>query len=339
MRKFCIIMVNKDYYNILGVERNAGVKDIHQAYRRKARELHPDKNKSDPKAEDKFKELGEAYRILSDPEKRKQYDLFGSVGGDYAPPPGWGDAHRQGGSGSHDEWEQFQEGGLEDIFDRIFQRFTRGPDPRFHRAGIDLEIERGSDIEVELPVGVEDLFQSRVRQIRISTTRPCSKCQGLGRQGTRNCAECSGMGRVTRRKTIKLRLPLGLSHGDVIRLPEQGNPPPGGLGPAGDLFVRLKVKPHPRYSVSGYNLEVKLEVPDYVAALGGKVEFETPRGKMSLQLPSGTASNRKLKVRGKGLPKRNGGFGDLFVHITVSVPEALTKAQKELYKKLKKSGS
>lgn len=331
-------MANKDYYNILGVPRNADQKDIHKAYRRKARDLHPDKHKGDPQAEEKFKELGEAYRILSDPQKRQQYDMFGSVGGDYAPPPGWGQPRTEYGQEPFSgEWETFSSAGgsFEDLFESLLGRFGRstrqGGRPREFR----METERGSDIEVELPLSVEDLLEPRPKQIRVSVTRRCETCEGSGRVGRQVCPTCGGTGRVTHTRTFKIKIPAGLGEGDVVRLSGQGNPSSDGIGPAGDLLVRLRVKPHPKYRISGQNLEMDLDVPDYKAALGEKVEFDSPAGKISLQLPVGTTTGKKLKIKGKGLPRKGGGRGDLLVNIVVSVPQDLTEEQKELYRKLK----
>ncbi|RJP77801.1 MAG: J domain-containing protein [Candidatus Zixiibacteriota bacterium] len=335
-------MANKDYYDILGVARNASDKDIHQAYRRKARALHPDRNKQDPRAEDKFKDLGEAYRILSDPEKRRQYDMFGSVGGDYAPPPGWEQGRpryqtytQQGGYGPFDERSEFQGGGFEDLFESILGRFGSRARGGFRGAQTRPAPERGSDLEVELPLTVEELYNPGQKQIRIAVTRRCERCEGFGRTNQGICPECQGSGTITRSKTLRVRIPAGLGPGDVFRLAGQGHPAPDGIGPAGDLLVRLKVKPHPRYRINGRDLELDVEVPDFVAALGGNIEFEAPSGKVSLKLPQGTTSGKRLKIRGKGLPKKGGGRGNLFVNVRVTIPEHLTPEQKELYERLK----
>ncbi len=333
-------MVNKDYYSILGIGRSSNLTEIRQAFRRRARELHPDKNQADPRAEEKFKDLGEAYRILSDPEKRKQYDLFGSVGGDYAPPPGWGGGAPRdfNTENSYADWEAFGGASFEEILDNFMNNFGARARRGSHRRTSKFQGERGSDVEVEMPVSVEDLFNLRPKQIRISTTRRCESCEGTGKTAGELCYECRGSTRVTHRKTLKIKLPPGLQQGQVIRIAGQGNPSPDGFGESGDLLIRVKLKPHVRYQITGSNLEINLEVPDYIAALGGKVKFQTPGEKMSLQLPAGTTSGKKLKIRGKGLPKRGGGFGDFLVNISVMIPAKPSKEQKELYKKLKNAG-
>ncbi len=336
-------MQEKDYYEILGVPRGADFKEIHRAYRRKARELHPDRNKDDPKAEEKFKELGEAYAVLSDPKKRKQYDMFGSVGGDYAPPPGWdpyAESFRTSGSGPF----EFRTGDVEfgdDFFADILKRFGVDFGAGRSAAGFGTRrgkkrATRGSDIEVELPLKVEDLFDQRPRTITVSTLKPCDLCQGSGIEGNRTCSACGGSGRRSRRRSYKITLPRGIEDGQVIRLQGQGNPPPGGEGTPGDLLVRLKIKPDSRYRVKGRDLEVDLEVPDYLAALGGKVPLQTPTGKLMLRLPPGTRSGKKLKVRGKGLPRRDGGFGDLYARVQIVVPDRLSGEQRKLYEQLQK---
>lgn len=335
--------MNKDYYEILGVNRNADARQIHQAYRRRARELHPDKNKSDPQAEEKFKDLGEAYRILSDPEKRKQYDMFGSVGGDFAPPPGW---ERGGVHFDPDDFEGFQRDGschhtgFEDLFDSLFRRFSgRSRDESTRSGKTRYSVQRGSDIEVEMTLTLEDLFSDRMRQFRIAITKTCEVCEGFGQTGAGSCRSCDGTGKSRKYRTFRVRIPKGFGDGDVIRLSGQGNPAPDGIGPAGDLLIRLRVKPDPHIRFHGHDLEMDVEVPDYQAALGGVIQFQAPSGKLSLRLPEGSASGKKLKVRGKGLPKKDGGSGDLYVNIVVAVPKKLNRQQKELYERLKQTSS
>ena len=332
-------MANKDYYNILGIDRAASADDVHRAYRRRARELHPDRNKQDPRAEDKFKELGEAYRILSNPQKRRQYDMFGSVGGDYAPPPGWGTGHGQSARpGAFDEEGPLDGLNFDEIFEDLLGRMSgRGRRDRPGARSVRVDFERGSDIEVELPVTIENLLKSAFRQIRVGITRRCEKCEGEGNLAGEICAACGGAGQVTQRKSYRIRIPSGLGDGDVIRLAGQGHPSPGGAGPAGDLRVRLRLKPHADYRVRGRDIEVDLNVPDYQAALGGKVNFETPHGLISMDLPAGIKTGAKLKIRGKGLPRRGGGQGNLLVNVRVRVLEKLTPEQKELYERLKAS--
>jgi curved DNA-binding protein len=330
---------NKDYYNILGIDRGANADEVHRAYRRRARELHPDRHKQDPRAEDRFKELGEAYRILSNPQKRKQYDMFGSVGGDYAPPPDWGRGRFDPGRPiGFDEDEPLSGLDFNEIFDDLLGRMS-GPSRRAGSGArrIRVDFERGSDIEVELPVTVDDLLKSALRQIRVGVTRRCEKCDGEGAFSGAICAACGGSGRLTRRKTYRIRIPAGLGDGNVIRLAGQGHPSPGGVGPAGDLLVRLRLKAHSKFRVQGRDLELDLRVPDYQAALGAKVSFETPHGPISVDLPAGIKSGAKLKIRGKGLPKRGGGSGNLMVNVIVAVPEKPTPEQKDLYERLRSS--
>jgi DnaJ-class molecular chaperone len=328
-------MPNKDYYDILGTTRTADPKEIHKAYRRKARELHPDKHKGDSTAEEKFKDLGEAYRILSDPQKRKQYDLFGSVGGDYAPPPGWGQPPPgYGGDPYSGSWESSSSSaGFEDLFEALMGRFNRGT--RGRPRDLRMEAERGSDVEVELPLTIEDLLELKPKQIRISNTRRCETCEGTGRTGQQSCSACKGTGKVTQRKTLRIKIPAGVGEGAVVRLTGQGNPSPDGIGTAGDLLVRLRVKSHPRFRIVGGTLEMDLEVPDFQAALGEKIEFDMPAGRLAIQLPAGTTTGKKLKIRSKGLPRKGGTRGDLLVNVIVTVPAQLTEEQKELYERLK----
>ncbi|MBU1881649.1 J domain-containing protein [bacterium] len=329
-------MPEKDYYNILGVDRAADSKEIHQAYRRKARELHPDKNKGAPEAEDEFKRVGEAYRILSDPKKRKQYDMFGSVGGDFAPPPGWspGGGRYSYGNPYDINSTADSDGDFNSIFEEIFggsrQRGRRGSGSRQQTSA-----RRGSDVEVELKLKIKDLFDTQPRKITVSMREPCSACSGTGKRERMICAGCKGSGHVAKRKNFKVKIPPGLRAGQIIRLQGQGNAAPGD-GLAGDLLIRLNLQADPKLKINGDDVETELFVPDYLAALGGQTEVDGPQGKLALTLPAGTASGKTLKIQGKGLPKKNGGYGNLYVKVMVKVPQDLSPQQRELYEKLKK---
>ncbi|MFH1862672.1 MAG: J domain-containing protein, partial [bacterium] len=296
-------------------------------------------------AVEKFKELGEAYRILSDPKKRQQYDYFGSVGGDYAPPPGWESRRGDSGPFGFDEHDFFGQetdaaSSWDSFMENLFGRFGGGSRSQKRRSGphyrdVRFEAERGSDIEVELPLTIEDLYDERPRKVSISVIRPCDRCSGSGKIASSSCARCGGSGKVKQQKSYKVKIPLGLRHGDVIRLANQGNPAPHGFGASSDLLVHLKVKPHRIFRIDGDSVERDLQVPDYLAALGGKVEFDAPRSRISVVLPPNTTSGKRMKIRNKGLPKRDGNFGDLIVKINVTVPEEVTKEQEELYRKLR----
>ena len=332
-------MGNKDYYDILGVRRDADSKEIHTAYRRKARELHPDRNKGNAQAEEQFKKLGEAYRVLSDPKKRHQYDMFGSVGGDYAPPPGWTPGMGGFDFGDASSFEPFRSdhahAGFEDFFESIFSRFGRGSKPGFSSRQSRTDSARGSDIEVELPLSISDLFDPHPRTINLSLLKPCTRCHGEGRTDNTICSTCSGSGHVSSKKKFKVKIPRGIVNGGIIRLKGQGNPAPHSSGWKGDLLIRVKIKPDNRYRISGSDIEVDIYIPDFQAALGGKLEVLAPTGKIYLNLPAGSSSGKKLKVRGKGLPKRGGGNGDLLVKVFVSVPKKLNEQQRQLYERLR----
>jgi len=166
--------------------------------------------------------------------------------------------------------------------------------------------------------------------------RPCDNCEGTGLIGKGKCLQCAGDGKLKNRKTYKVKIPAGVRDGDVVRLEGQGNPSTGISGKPGDLLVRIQVKPHERYTIKDSDLYLDASVPDYQAALGGNLEFETPTGMLSVKIPEGTVSGNKLKIKGKGLPLKGGGYGELFLTIHVIVPEKLTEEQKELYEKLRK---
>jgi DnaJ-class molecular chaperone len=333
-------MDNKDYYSILGVQRDADSKEIHRAYRRKARELHPDRNKGNTKAEDEFKKLGEAYRVLSDPKKRQQYDMFGSVGGDYVPPHGYGsgmDGFDFGDAGSFNPFGgDHAHSGFEDFFESIFNRFGsghRGRRPDFKSEN--RRSTRGSDLEMELPLSIRDLYDERPRMITISVLHPCETCSGTGRASSGICSTCMGSGHVARKKKFKIKIPRGIEDGGAIRLSEQGNPSPHNSNRRGDLLIRVRIKPDNRFRIKGTDIETEVHIPDFQAALGGKIEVPAPTGKISLKLPAGSSSGKRLKVQGKGLPRRGGGNGDLLVTVFVSVPKKINERQRKLYEQLK----
>jgi curved DNA-binding protein len=309
----------RDSYEVLGVPRDADQSEIQRAYRKLARTLHPDVNK-DPGAEDKFKELSEAYDVLSDPDQRKRYDAFGEdfrrVGADVDPEAyrrarayagagagggrsaGWGGAGPSGGfqySGSGDNVD------LEDLLGGIFGSRGRG------RGG--WGPVSGSDHETEVEVTVEEAYTGTRRTLSLRDE-----------DGPR---------------TIDVVIPEGVVDGQRIRLRAQGGQGSGG-GEAGDLYLIVRIAAHPRYRLEGRDLHVTLSLAPWEAALGSSLPVETPGGPATVKVPAGTSSHRRLRLKGRGLPNKRGNPGDLFAEVQLKVPKSLSAEERKLFEKLAK---
>jgi len=318
----------KDYYELLGVKRDATEEQVRQAYRKLARKHHPDLNPGDKQAEERFKEINEAYEVLSDAEKRKRYDQLGANwknGADFNPPPGWGQVNVEYG----DLNDVFGGGGFSDFFESIFgggrssARQAQGP-RRSH----------GKDAEAEMSISLEDAHRGGLQRISIQGARSCPTCNGKGTANGVVCPTCRGAGQVLSPRTIDVKIPPGAREGSVIKLAKQGEPGHGG-GEAGDLYVRLKIKPHPHFSVSGDDLTVELPVSPWEAVLGANVEVPTIDGKpKEMKVPSGAQGGQRFRLRGQGLSKRGGGRGDEYVKLKITVPGNPSEREKQLYKEL-----
>ncbi len=358
-------MAEKDYYEILGVSRTATEKEIKSAYRKLARQYHPDVNPGDKAAESRFKEISQAYDVLSSPEKRKQYDTFGTADMNFQPggPGGGGGFQYQPGGGGGVNFE-FDLGGqgLEDLLGGFFGGGRRrGPQP-------------GEDLQLEVKLTLEDAYQGGERRFTISgpdtcptchgsgaepgarfDTCPqckgsgrgrsmggftlrgetCDRCHGSGQMPTQSCHTCRGAGSVERARPITVTIPRGVEDGAKLRLAGQGYPSPSG-GPAGDLYLLVRIRPHRLYERSGDDLTVELPVTFAEAALGGPVQVPTLGGKkVTMNLPAGVQSGQKLALRGQGMPRRAGGQGDLYARIKVTVPKNLTPDERGLIEKLR----
>ena len=333
-----------DHYQTLGVDRGASADEIKRAYRKIARELHPDVN-PDPAVQDKFKEVTAAYEVLSDPQKRQSYDMGGS---------GFG-----GGFGG---------GGFSDIMDAFFGGGgNRGPRPRMRQgqdALIRVEVDLNEacfgterDISVESAVactkcngqGSADASPPAMCQVckgrgetqqvqrsflgQVMTSRPCSACQGFGSVIQNPCRECAGDGRVRARQNINVKIPAGVETGNRIQLAGRGEVGAGG-GPAGDLYVEIVEAQHPFLIRDGHNLHVAIEVSFAAASLGTKVKVECLDGEIEVEVRAGTQSGATIPVRGKGMARlRAATRGDLIVHVEVQTPNKLNREQEELLRK------
>ncbi len=342
----------RDYYDVLGLQRNTSLDEIKKAYRRLAVKYHPDKNPGDPEAEEKFKEAAEAYGVLSDEEKRARYDRYGHQG--------------IGGMNGFDP-NQFADFGdiLGDLFGfgdffgtsrRRASRATRGNDLRY-----DLEIDFedavfGKDVTLDVPrvvtctsckgsgakTGTQPVScsscggrgQIRYSQGFFAVSRTCPQCSGSGRMIKDACAACSGAGRVREEKKISVKIPAGVDEGSRLRVPGEGE---GGYngGPPGDLYVFISVRSHEKFTRQDYDVHAEELISVTRAALGGEVSVDTVDGKEMLRVPAGTQPNQVFRLRGKGVQFLDGsGRGDHYVHVNVRIPSSLTEEQRELYEQL-----
>lgn len=295
----------KDYYKILGVDSDADTATIKKAYRKLARKYHPDVSK-EADAEDKFKEVAEAYEVLGDAQKRAEYDELRQYGGrqggaGFEPPPGW-----QSSSSGHFT------GDFSDFFNDIFGGGFAGTGG-FHRQ--EDFVQRGQDLEMELPVFLEDTLKDTSKNIEY-------RVPGVDSQGRV----------VQSKKSLKVKIPAGTGDGERIRLKGQGAPGPDGKH-NGDLFLNIRLVPHPLFDVEGHNLSITVPLAPWEAALGAKVELPTLEGRINLSIPAGSQSGKRLRIKGKGLPGK-AGQGDLYAVLKVVMPSKKTAETDKLWQEL-----
>jgi curved DNA-binding protein len=320
----------RDYYEVLGVAKTATEDEIKQAYRRLARKYHPDVNPGDKSAEEKFKEINEAYEVLSDADKRKRYDQLGQnwkAGQDFRPPPEWEGMHAEYG----DLGDLFGGGrgqsGFSDFFESLFggRRGARGG------AGFAM---RGQDIEAEIALTLEEAHRGVKRSITLQTIETCPDCKGSGVKAGKTCPTCRGAGVIPRPKSLEVTIPAGVRDGSVIRLAGQGEPGTNGAS-TGDLLLHVRIRPHRLFAIAGDDdVQIELPVAPWEAALGAKVMAPTLDGPVEMKIPAGTQGGQRLRLRGQGLNRRGGGRGDEYVKIKIVIPPTLTPQEKELFEKL-----
>ncbi len=349
----------KDYYEVLGVNRDAGDEEIKKSFKKLAMKYHPDRNPDNPKAEESFKEAKEAYEILSDEQKRAAYDQYGHAGVDQS----------MGGGG----FSGFNSGNFSDAFGDIFgDIFGGGGGGRNQRSNV----YRGADLRYNLEISLEDAAKGTETKIRIpvqtncetchgSGARPgtspvtcttcnghgqvrmqqgffsvqqtCPKCHGSGKMVKEPCPTCHGGGRVKQNKTLNVKIPAGVDEGDRIRLSGEGEAGVNG-GPTGDLYVVVHLKEHAIFQREGANLHCEMPISFSTAALGGEIEVPTLDGAAKMKIPTETQTGSVFRLRGKGIkPLRSSEHGDLMVHVVVETPVRLTEKQKELLREFESS--
>jgi DnaJ-class molecular chaperone len=331
-------MEYKDYYKILNVPREASADEIKKAFRKLARKHHPDVNPGDKKAEMKFKEINEAYEVLSDPDKRRKYDTLGPNWQDqFGPPPaGSRRAYTYGGRTSSTPFE-FEAGGgpaFSDFFEALFGRSgtastgTRGPRE-------DLRRRAGENIEQPVEVTLQEAYLGGMRTFNIQSTEVCPICKGTGEINNKSCTNCSGQGMIPRNKRIQVKINAGVDNGSKIRVAGEGQPGIGG-GSRGDLYLVINVKPDPKFERKGDDLYVDVDVDLVTMMLGGEVPVPTPDGrKLVLTIPPETQNRRLFRLAGKGMPHLRGeGSGNLYARVQVLLPSRLSGEERELFEKL-----
>ncbi|EDN70973.1 DnaJ-class molecular chaperone with C-terminal Zn finger domain [Beggiatoa sp. PS] len=347
-------MSKRDYYQVLGVQKNASEDELKKAYRRLAMKYHPDRNPDDKQAEEHFKEIKEAYEVLSDPQKRAAYDQFGHAGIDAA---------MGGGGGGFGGF-----GDIGDIFESVFgggfrgsggNRAFRGSDLRYDLSLSLEEVVAGTEVKIRVPTQVVcstcegsgakagtspttcrrcgGQGQIRITQGFFSVQQTCPSCRGTGKIISEPCVGCHGTGRVQEHKTLSVKIPSGVDTGDRIRLSGEGEAGMNG-GPPGDLYVQINVRPHPIFVREDNNLYCEVPISIVTAALGGELEAPTLDGRVVLKIPPETQTGKVFRIRGKGVkPVRGGPSGDLHCRVVVETPVNLTPRQKELLKEFESS--
>ncbi len=346
-------MPKRDYYEVLGVARNASEADVKKAFKRLAMKHHPDRNPGDKRSEEQFKEAKLAYDVLSDPKKRSAYDQFGHAGVE-AGAGGFGGPGDFAGAGSFQDI-------FGDVFGDIFggragRRSGRGADLRYDLSLTLEEAVAGKDVKIRIPTLVDCQFcggsgakpgtgpktcptcrgtgQVRMQQGFFSLQQTCPQCRGSGQVIEEACPHCRGRGRLQEEKTLSVKVPPGVDTGDRIRLSGEGERGEHG-GPAGDLYVQVQVQDHPIFTREDSHLYCEVPIGFVVAALGGELEVPTLDGKVMLKIPPGTQTGKLFRVRGKGVkPVRGATVGDLLCRVLVETPVNLTERQKELLREL-----
>jgi DnaJ-class molecular chaperone len=334
----------KDYYKVLGVARGASGEEIKKAFRKLARRYHPDVNPGDKKAETKFKEINEAYEVLSDPDKRKKYDTLGpnwqeQFGPGFSERRTYPYSRNGGRSIFDDDLTGSGTSGFSDFFEALFGRTNTGAGTAESRTTrTDMRKSTGENIEQPVDVTLQEAYIGGSRTFNIQSKEVCPICTGMREINGRTCTNCAGLGSIARNKRIQVKIPAGVDNGSKIRVAGEGQPGISG-GPRGDLFLVISVKPDPLFERKGDELHVDVDVELVKAMLGGEVAVPTPDGrKLLLTIPPETQNNRVFRLANRGMPRLRGeGSGNLFAHVKVLLPTQLTAEERALFEKLARS--
>ncbi len=333
----------KDYYKTLGVARGASADEIKKAFRKLARKYHPDVNPGDKRAEAKFKEINEAYEVLSDPDKRRKYDTLGPNWQDqfgFQPGGGTRRTYTYGGAGNRGTPYDFDtNSGFSDFFETLFGRTntsSTGSGGRTVRD--DIRRRAGDNIEQPVEVTLQEVYTGGARTFNIQSTEACPVCHGTGQTAGKSCSNCGGQGVVARNKRIQVKIPAGVENGSKIRVAGEGQPGIGG-GPRGDLFLVISIKPDSVYERKGDDLYVDIDVDLVTAMLGGQVPVPLPDDrKLILNIPPETQNGRMFRLAGKGMPHlRSEQTGNLYARVRVVLPMHLSVEERELFEQLARS--
>jgi len=333
-------MAGKDYYGILGIAKNAPDKDVKAAYRKMARKYHPDVNPGDKAAEARFKEINEAFEVLSDAEKRKKFDQYGS---DFQNAEAYARARQQaqqqygtygrggGGGAPYTTYEASDMGDLNEVFESLFKGFgTTGARTGGRRAA-----RRGQDIEHPVEIALEEAFNGTKRVMELQSEQACPACQGMGRTKTGACQTCRGAGRVIKPRRLEVKIPAGVKDGSRVRIAGEGEQGQGGT--PGDLYLVIKVSPHPLFKREGDDLMVDVPVSLLSAVLGGEVQVPTLKGsKLALRIPAETQNGKIFKLARQGMPRLgDSSRGDMLARVAVVLPTNLSDKERALFEQFK----
>ncbi len=313
----------RDYYETLGVGRQATKDEIRKFYRRLARTYHPDVNPGDKAAEERFKDIQEAYAVLSNPENRKRYDQLGSnwsAGSEFTPPPGWQTFRMD----LNDLGDVFGGSTRGRGFSNFFESFFGGT------SEVPPATAKGADTEAEVLISLEEANQGGKRSLVVESHQVCPACGGSGSKTFTRCSACGGQGRRRQSRRLTVSIPKGVRDGSVLRLAGRGEAVAGN-GRAGDLFLRIRLRPHSKFSVVDQDdLQLELPISPWEAALGAKVKVPTLDGDIEMTIPAGAQNGQRLRLRNRGLQRRQGGRGDEYVRLKIVLPTKLSAREKEL---------
>lgn len=326
----------KDYYKVLGVSKEASTDEVKKAFRKLARKYHPDVNPGDKKAEERFKEINEAYEVLSDADKRKKYDTLG---------PNWQEQFGQQFSrrGAYNRAYRTSPGmdfdggatGFSDFFEALFGRTGMGGVSSTRSSQETFRKRVGDNIEQPVEITLPEAYMGASRTFNIQSTEVCPVCRGTGELGSRPCTNCSGQGMITKTKRIQVKIPAGVDNGSKIRVAGEGQPGIGG-GPRGDLYLVISVKADPQFERKGDDLYIDMDVELATAMLGGEAPVNLPDGRrLALTIPPETQNGRLFSLKGKGMPRLRGeGNGTLYARVKVVLPTQLTSEERGLFEEL-----